>query len=60
MSRVPITKKHSLVIWRDSVAAGDDIDAPHEIKLTVIGNESVADVIAKAVTGSARHGVALG
>ena len=35
----------ALVIWRDSVAAGDDADAPHEWMLPVESEESVSDVV---------------
>jgi hypothetical protein len=35
----------ALVIWRDSVAAGDDADAPHEWLLSAAPDASVADVV---------------
>ena len=36
-----------LVIWRDSVAAGDDADAPHEWLLPTESDASVADVVTR-------------
>lgn len=47
MSTAPRSSKQSWVVWRDSVAAGDDIDAPHEIELPVEEGASVARVVAK-------------
>ena len=35
----------ALVIWRDSVAAGDDADAPHEWRLPAGTDASVAEVV---------------
>lgn len=52
MSTVPRSNNQSLVVWRDSVAAGDDIDAPHEIKLPVEESASVAHVIVKVTSTS--------
>jgi hypothetical protein len=37
----------SLIIWRDSVAMGDDIDAPHEWTVRLAGNATVADLVTK-------------
>jgi len=34
----------SLIVWRDSVCAGDDCDAPHELKLTV-RDDTLHDVV---------------
>ncbi|MBV9878923.1 MAG: hypothetical protein JO180_00425 [Gemmatirosa sp.] len=34
-----------VVIWRDSVAAGDDADAPHEWVLSVPPDGTVGDVV---------------
>ena len=34
----------TITIWRDSVHAGDDADAPHEIALEVAPDESIASV----------------
>jgi hypothetical protein len=39
-----------LVVWRDSVAAGDDADAPHEWLLRVESDASVADVVQQIAT----------
>lgn len=50
MSTVPRSNNQSLVVWRDSVAAGDDIDAPHEIKLPVEESASVACAVAKVTS----------
>lgn len=50
MSAAARGNNQSLVVWRDSVAAGDDIDAPHEIKLSVEESASVADVVAKVIS----------
>jgi hypothetical protein len=36
-----------LVIWRDSVAAGDDVDAPHEWRVQVDAQATVAEVAAR-------------
>ena len=33
------------MIWRDSVAAGDDADAPHEWRLSVGADETVDQVV---------------
>ena len=37
----------ALVIWRDSVAAGDDADAPHEWLLPTESDASVGDVVTR-------------
>jgi len=37
----------SLVIWRDSVCAGDDGDAPHEWRVPAAPEATVADVAGK-------------
>lgn len=50
MNTAPHSNNQSLVVWRDSVAAGDDIDAPHEIKIPVEESASVADVVAKVIS----------
>lgn len=50
MNTAPRGNNQSLVVWRDSVAAGDDIDAPHEIKIPVEEGASVADVVAKVIS----------
>lgn len=47
MSSVRRGKRQSIVVWRDSVAAGDDFDAPHEIKLYLEECASVAHVVAE-------------
>ena len=43
----------ALVIWRDSVAAGDDADAPHEWLLSATPDASVAEVVERIT--SARY-----
>ena len=35
----------SIIIWRDSVAAGDDGDAPHEWLLPIAPDATVGDVV---------------
>ena len=40
-----MVKRLTLVIWRDSVAAGDDADAPHEWQLTVDAAATVDSVV---------------
>jgi hypothetical protein len=37
--------RSELVIWRDSVAAGDDADAPHEWILALDANATVEQVV---------------
>ena len=37
----------NIIIWRDSVAAGDDVDAPHEIKIMVENDESIETTLEK-------------
>lgn len=37
--------RSALVVWRDSVAAGDDADAPHEWRLAISAEATVADVV---------------
>jgi hypothetical protein len=39
----------ALTIWRDSVAAGDDADAPHEWILSVDSDAPVAEVVERIV-----------
>lgn len=41
--------KDEIVIWRDSVAAGDDVDAPHELKLTPRVNESLDSLVTRII-----------
>lgn len=40
-----------VVIWRDSVAAGDDVDAPHEWAADVPAHATASDVV-HAIIGS--------
>ena len=40
----------SLVVWRDSVAAGDDADAPHEWLMPTRAGATVADVVTGIAT----------
>lgn len=42
-------EKQLLVIWRDSVAAGDDLDAPHEMKLPIQQGESIQNIVTRIV-----------
>jgi hypothetical protein len=35
----------SVIIWRDSVAMGDDIDAPHEWRVALAANATVAKLV---------------
>jgi len=43
LSPVQIPHINQLIVWRDSVCAGDDGDAPHEVILPV-GGDSLRDV----------------
>jgi hypothetical protein len=36
-----------MIVWRDSVAAGDDVFAPHEIKIKIDNNESIETTLKK-------------
>ena len=40
-----LSTEDSIIIWRDSVAAGDDADAPHEWLLPIAPDATVADVV---------------
>jgi hypothetical protein len=35
----------SLIIWRDSVAAGDDGDAPHEVSVPTAPDATISEVV---------------
>jgi hypothetical protein len=37
----------NIIVWRDSVAAGDDIFAPHEIKIKVEDDEGIKSALEK-------------
>ena len=39
-----------LTIWRDSVAAGDDADAPHEWHIEVSSTASLAEIVERIVS----------
>ena len=45
-----------LIIWRDSVASGDDVNAPHEWRLPTDIHASVAYVAEKVRVGYLRDG----
>jgi hypothetical protein len=40
-------KSKNIIIWRDSVAAGDDVFAPHEKKIKVENNETFENTLEK-------------
>lgn len=46
------TEQQVLIIWRDSVHPGDDIDAPHEIRFPISGGESLESVISRLVSAN--------
>ena len=52
MIRPADPENRSLIIWRESVAAGDDADAPHELKLPVHKDESIQSVITRIVSAN--------
>ena len=35
----------TVVIWRDSVAMGDDVDAPHEWAMPAMGNTTIGEIV---------------
>jgi hypothetical protein len=41
------SRTKTIIVWRDSVAAGDDVFAPHEIKIEVENNESIETTLEK-------------
>lgn len=41
--------KDEIVIWRDSVAAGDDVDAPHELKIELRAQESLDSLVTRII-----------
>ena len=41
----------SLIIWRDSVCAGDDIDAPHELKVRISPETSLRELVEQFLEG---------
>ena len=41
-----------LVVWRDSVAMGDDIDAPHELRLPAAPDATVGDVVKRLLAAN--------
>jgi len=47
MSKLPDLANQRLLVWRDSVAAGDDGDAPHEIVLDIGANDSFQSIVAR-------------
>ena len=50
----------TLVVWRDSVAAGDDADAPHEWLLPTTGEATVADVVGRIMSERYLAGISTG
>jgi hypothetical protein len=52
--------KTEIVIWRDSVAAGDDVDAPHELKLTLPAHESLDSLVTRVIQSSSLASIAGG
>jgi hypothetical protein len=50
----------SLIVWRDSVAAGDDADAPHEWILPVSPDATVSDVVERVLRVSPRYLASIG
>jgi hypothetical protein len=40
-------KSQNIIIWRDSVAAGDDVFAPHEQKIKVENDETIETTLEK-------------
>lgn len=47
MEHQPKRISENIIVWRDSVAAGDDIFAPHAIKIKVDNNESIETTLGK-------------
>lgn len=41
--------KNEIVIWRDSVAAGDDVDAPHQLKIESFVGESLSALVTRII-----------
>ncbi len=41
--------KAEIVIWRDSVAAGDDVDAPHELRIASPGHQSLDSLVTRII-----------
>jgi hypothetical protein len=41
----------SLIVWRDSVCAGDDGDAPHERTFSASADVSLRDIAAQILNG---------
>ena len=52
MNQTQETRRQSLTSWRDSVHAGDDVDAPHEIRLPISDDESLENVIRRIVSSN--------
>lgn len=43
-------KPQTITIWRDSVAAGDDVFAPHELKIEIEENETIETTLGEILT----------
>ncbi|GGP22045.1 hypothetical protein [Silvimonas iriomotensis] len=39
-----------LVVWRDSVSAGDDVEAPHEVRVEIERESTLAGIVAMLVS----------
>lgn len=49
MNKQKEIKPQSMIIWRDSVAAGDDVFAPHEQKIKIEDDETIETTLEKIV-----------
>jgi hypothetical protein len=47
MNKPQKRRPENIIIWRDSVAAGDDVFAPHEIKIKVENTETIESTLEK-------------
>ena len=45
LAEQPVPQANQLLVWRDSVCMADDIDAPHELTLSVGSDESLRGVV---------------
>ena len=50
-NKLPERMSKNIIVWRDSVAAGDDAFAPHEKKVKVENDETIESVIEKISAG---------
>jgi hypothetical protein len=51
------SRPRRIIIRRDSVAAGDDVSAPHEKKITIKEDESVEDTLGKILASQYLPGI---